>query len=132
MANDVLLSLGSGSDAFVFSVQGAAFDSLRRVSGFRWAKVDRPGRLPVRQSMGAEDDSITLVGSIVTERSGYGHLSALRALMAKGEPVFLCDSAGSAHGQWCIESVEETQTLHHSDGLPRRQAFSVKLSVYVG
>jgi phage protein U len=130
MADSVLLALGQEPDLFVFSVQGIAYDQLQRSSAWRWAKMPRLGRLPGRQSLGPEDDTIELSGSIITERSGYGNLTALRALMAKGEPQMLCDSLGNVHGRWCLESVQETQNAIHIDGLPRKQTFSLKLSVY--
>ena len=126
MADSVLMILGD----FVFSVQGAAYDSLQRSSAWRWAKMPRIGRLPGRQSLGPDDDTIELAGTIITERSGYGNLTTLRALMATGEPQILCDSLGNIHGKWCIENVQETQAALHLDGLPHKQTFSVRLSVY--
>ncbi len=126
MAESVLMILGN----FVFSVQGTAYDTLQRSSAWRWAKMPRVGRLPGRQSLGPDDDTIELGGTIITERSGYGNLTNLRSLMATGEPQILCDSMGNIHGKWCIESVQETQGALHLDGLPRKQTFSLKLSVY--
>jgi len=130
MADSILLALGEGKSQFVFSVLGTAYDQLQRSSAWRWAKMPRVGRLPARQSLGPEDDTIDLGGTIITERSGYGSLTNLRTLMARGEPVLLCDSLGNVHGKWCIESVQETQNAIHIDGLPRKQTFSLKLSVY--
>jgi hypothetical protein len=132
MADSVLLSLGQEPDLFIFSVMGAAYETLQRSSAWRWAKQPRLGRLPGRQSLGPDDDSIELAGTLITERSGYGSLTKLRALMAKGKPVLLCDSFGNVHGMWCLESVQETQSLPHIDGLPRKQTFTLRLSVYGG
>lgn len=128
--SDVMLSLGTEPDTFVFSVSGVGYDQLKRVSSYTWAKVNRVGRLPARQAVGPGDDTITLAGKIITERSGVGELSRLRSLMAKGEPVFLCDSFGAVHGKWCLESLSETQSHILGNGLPQKQTFSLKLSVY--
>jgi phage protein U len=131
MADSVLLAIcAGGSDLFLFSVLGASYDQLQRSSAWRWAKMPRIGRLPGRQSLGPDDDAIELQGTMITELSGYDNLTRLRALMAAGEPVMLSDSLGNIHGKWCIESVQETQNALHFDGLPRKQTFSVRLSVY--
>jgi uncharacterized protein len=130
MADSILLALSQGKNHFVFSVLGAAYDQLQRSCAWRWAKMPRVGRLPARQSLGPDDDTIELGGTIITERSGYGTLTDLRTLMAKGEPVLLCDSQGNIHGKWCMESLQETQTAIHIDGLPRKQTFLLRLSVY--
>jgi phage protein U len=130
MADSVLLILGEGKAAVLFSVNGVAYDGLQRSSAWRWAKMPRIGRLPGRQSLGPDDDTIELAGTIITERSGYGNLTTLRALMATGKPQRLCDSFGYVLGMWCIESVQETQSNLHIDGLPRKQTFSIRLAVY--
>jgi hypothetical protein len=130
MADSILLALSQGKTQFVFSVLGTAYDQLQRSSAWRWAKMPRVGRLPARQSLGPDDDTIELQGTIITERSGYGSLTDLRTLMASGEPVLLCDSLGNIHGKWCMESLQETQTAIHVDGLPRKQTFLLRLSVY--
>ena len=126
MSDQTLLAVGT----FVFSVKGPAYESLQRTSSWRWAKQARIGRLPGRQSLGPDDDTIELAGTIITERSGYGSLTELRKLMATGDPQLLCDSMGNVHGKWCIEAVTETQAPIHADGLPKKQSFSLKLSIY--
>lgn len=132
MADEIMLCLGEKPNDFVFLVSGTAYNQLKRSSSYSWAKVERFHQLPARQAVGPGDDSMTLSGKIVTERSGVGELSRLRALMAKGEPVQLCDSLGQVHGKWCLEQVDETQSKILSNGLPQLQTFSVKMSVYGG
>ncbi len=122
----ILLSIGSVQ----FAMAKTAYDRLTRSSGWRWAKVARIGRLPARQSLGPDDDSIELSGMIITERSGCDGVKQLRDLMSTGQPWPLIASSGHILGRWCIESVGETQSKLHSDGVPRKQTFSMKLSVY--
>jgi len=133
-ADSILLVLGNyklkPKDYFVFSVKGTSYDQLQRSSSWRWARQPRIGRLPGRQSLGPDDDTIELQGTIITERSGYGDLTRLRALMATGEPQILCDSLGNVYGKWCLESLQETQSDFHIEGLPGRQAFLLRMSVY--
>jgi len=130
MADSILLALSHEKNQFVFSVLGAAYDQLQRSSAWRWAKMPRVGRLPARQSLGPDDDTIELQGTIITERSGYGTLTDLRYMMQQGVPVMICDSTGNIHGKWCMESLQETQSAIHIDGLPRKQTFQLRLSVY--
>jgi phage protein U len=128
--NVVFMILGEGKEAVLFSVNGVAYESLQRSSAWRWAKMPRIGRLPGRQSLGPDDDAIELAGTIITERSGFDGVTRIRNLMATGKPQRLCDSFGYVLGMWCIESVQETQSNLHIDGLPRKQTFSVSLSIY--
>ncbi len=130
MADSVFMTIGEDPDIFIFSVLGTSYEQLQRSSSWRWAKMPRIGRLPGRQSLGPDDDTIELSGTIVTELAGYGNLNRLRKLIAAGKPQQICDSFGNIHGRWCLEGLSETQSALHGDGLPRKQTFSLKISVY--
>ncbi|MFA5688565.1 MAG: phage tail protein [Kiritimatiellales bacterium] len=125
-----LLIIGVAPNDFVFEVSGTTYNRLQRSSSWRWAKMPRARRLPARQSIGPDDDTIELSGTIITERSGYTSMNRLRELMGTGEPQLLCDSFGNVFDRWCIESVTETQTNLHENGLPRKQTFTMKMSIY--
>ena len=123
---EVMMQLGS----FSFSISTAAYDSLKRSTAYKWAAQHRFGKGPKRQFVGLSDDTITLDGTIYTERAGLDQLNQLRTLAAQGKPQILVDQYGYISGKWCIESVDETQSGFFKDGAPRKQQFSIKLTTY--
>jgi phage protein U len=126
MASEVMMQLGS----FAFTIATAAFDSLKRSTAYNWASQSRFGKGPFRQYVGKGDDSITLDGTIFTERAGLQQINNLRSLAGQEKPHVLVDQFGHNLGYWCIESIDETQTNFFADGSPRKQAFSMKLVAY--
>ena len=44
--------------------------------------------------------------------------------------MMLIDGTGRVHGNWVIESVEDTGTKHFKDGYPRAVTFTVALKKY--
>lgn len=123
---EVMMHLG----VFGFSISTAAYDSLKRSTSWNWGSQSRFGRSPSRQYVGKGDDSITIDGTIYTERVGLAQIESMRQLADTGEPQLLVDQYGYIAGKWCIESVDETQSGFFADGAPRKQAFSMKLSAY--
>ena len=45
-----------------------------------------------------------------------------------GKPYALVSGSGEVFGQYVIESLNETGTLHYQDGTPRRIAFDLQLT----
>lgn len=125
--SDVMLSLGE----YVFGIDTAAYESLNRVTRWRWASQERLSRSPARQYLGPGDDSITLPGVVYPQyRGGLEQLENMRVESDKGEALLLVDSRGNVRGHWCIESVEETQSVFHRDGTPKRIDFNLTLIAY--
>jgi phage protein U len=122
----VLLGLGD----YKFSISTAAYDSLSRSTSWRWPSQERAGRTPARQFTGKGDDTITLTGVIFAEQGGVGQVEALRKLADTGEPQILVDQLGYIRGKWCIETITETQSSFFSDGVARKQEFSIQMSAY--
>lgn len=120
-----------GLGTFRFSIDTAAFQSLRRVTEYRWPSQPRIGRTPARQYIGPGDDRQDLEGIIYPHfRGGAGQLDAMRQEAGKGEPLRLTDGNGNFHGYWVIERVEDGRTFLDEKGRPRRQEFRLALAFY--
>ncbi len=123
----VLMTLGN----FRFSLSTAAYQQLRRAVEYRWPVQDRAGRRPARQFTGIGDETIELEGAIYPYyRGGLEQIEAMRSLAGLGEPLMLTDGTGKVWGKFCILRIEETQTLFHGDGTPRKQEFRLGLGRY--
>jgi hypothetical protein len=128
MTDDIkMMTLGD----FRFSVNTAAYQQLRRTMEYRWPAQARAGRSDARQFTGVGSESFALSGVIYPHyRSGSKQLDTLRALAGKGLPQILTSGTGKAFGKFCIERVEETQTVFFSNGTFRKQEFSLTLTAY--
>ena len=123
----VMMRLGQ----FDFSLSTAAYQQFSRATAYRWQGQNRYGQLPAQQFTGYGDDTITLAGVIIPEFSGGLHqLDKLRAEADKGAPLPLIDGLGQLWWPWVIQSIEETQAVLLSNGLPRRLEFNLKLIRY--
>ncbi len=116
---------------FRFGVGTAAPQSLRRAAEYRWPAQERFGRASARQYTGPGGETLELEGVLYPHHAGgLGQVEAMRTLAGKGEPLRLTDGRGKAWGRWCIERVEETQTVFFADGTPRKIEFRLALARY--
>lgn len=121
---NVMMTLGQ----FSFELATAVFQELKRVTEYRWPKQERFGKAPVRQFVGLGDDSITLPGVIFPAwRGGRFQVDAMRAMAARGEPLFMVDGDGTVMGRWVIERIEETKSNFAAAGAPLKQEYSLSL-----
>lgn len=81
------------------------------------------GARAARQFVGVSDDTITLSGWIAPEltRTCWS-IASLPAMGDMGQPFALLAGTGEVFGQFVIENLSETGTLHKKDGTPRRAA----------
>lgn len=122
-----MLSLGG----YKFGTSTAAYETLSRVTEYRWPAQDRIGRHPVSQFTGAGADSITLPGTIFPHSAGgHGQIDAMRRIAGQGKPLLLVDGVGRVHGYWVIDRIEETQAFLADNGVPRKQEFRVSIHYY--
>lgn len=116
---------------FRFSLATAAFDEMSRSSGYDWKQIDRIGVAPALQFTGPAAETITMRGRIIPGfTGGVEQLAQMRALAGLGRPLFLVDGMGRVHGNWVIEAVNDTGTMHFSDGMPRIATFDLTLKKY--
>lgn len=126
----VMMALGD----FRFCVSTAAYQELQRKNEWRWPTVERIGAKPARQYVGPGDEKISLRGIIyphfVAQKQGLAQTAQMRAAADKGEPLLLVDGTGLVWGDYCILSLEETQTVFFSNGMPRKIEFTIELGAY--
>ncbi|RGE46135.1 oxidoreductase [Comamonas testosteroni] len=122
--NSTLMALGQ----FIFGLQTLAYEELKRSNSWRHPSNSRVGARPARQFVGVGDDQITLSGWVAPELIGtYASVAELRAMGDSGQAFALVAGTGEVFGQYVIESLNETGTLHYEDGTPRRIAFDLQL-----
>ncbi len=125
---DVMMMLGL---EYQFSLSSSAYQQLRRSTEYRWPVQERLRRRPARQFVGPGNDAIELSGTIYPHyRGGLRQMECMRAVAGQGEPLRLVDGRGISWGRWCIERIEETQTVFFRNGDPRRVEFHLSLSRY--
>lgn len=118
---------------FRFSLATAAYDELSRTSGYDWKEIERVGAAPALQYTGPKAETVTLRGRIIPGfTGGVEQVAQMRALAGLGRPLFMVDGMGRVHGNWVIESVADTGTLHFRDGYPRMVTFDLSLKKYDG
>lgn len=127
----VLQPLQPGAAPYYFNLDTAAFDQLRRQTRFRWAGQERLGRYSAQQAVSQGEEHITLSGAIFPGfKGGIGQLQALRSIGRQLQPLSLTTGYGEVLGNWCLTSVEETQTQLQAGGIPRKQGFSLEFVSY--
>lgn len=119
---------------YQFSLETAAFDTLQRSSEFRWAALNRIGRMPAQQFLGYGEDTIELQGTIYPHfRGGLGQLAAMREVAGQGEPlplIYAFENAGQYNGLWVIKSVRDARSVPIRNGAARKIEFTLCLTAY--
>lgn len=127
----IIQPLRPQAQPYYFNLDTAAFDELRRQTGFRWVGQERLTRSIAQQAVGLGDDKITLKGAIFpTFRGGLGQLQALRTIGRQLQPLNLTTGYGEVLGTWCLTRIEEDQSNLLAGGIPRKQGFSLEFVSY--
>lgn len=114
---------------FVFDVDTALFDKIRRERDWRNPRTDRFGARPAAQFAGPGEDRITLSGTLVPELVGdYYALETLAQMAAEGEAWPLIDGYGNVLGTFTIERLTEDKGNLLDLGEARRNDFTIELS----
>lgn len=123
----VMMQLGR----FKFSIATAAYQAFSHSTNYRWQAQERFGRLPAHQYTGPGEDSITLSGDIYPSFAGGLHqIESMRGEALKGQPMQMVDGLGYVWGRWVILSIEESKETFFSDGVARKQSFTLKIAQY--
>lgn len=117
-------------ESFYFNLSTAGYDTLRRQTSYNIAAQDRLTRRPALQAVSKGGESITVSGAIFTLKAGAGQLDKLRAIGFKMDPVMLTTGYGDALGEWYLTRIEEEQSAMFSDGMPRKQQFTLEFQRY--
>ncbi len=114
-----------------FSVNTAAYQSLKRQHAYRWQAQPRLQQKPLQQFIGLGEETLTLSGVIYPHFAGGLHqLDNMRAQAKRGKPLLLVDGLGFVWGLWVIQSISEEQTLLLANGQPCKQSFELSLVNY--
>lgn len=123
----MLMSLGM----FVFGLDTAPFETLKRTTSQRWSRAERVGRRAAQQNLGPGEDTITVDGTLVPELTGGPEtLDKLREMMAAGKAWVLTAGTGEVMGRWIVTQVEETRSKLLGNGYPRKLTFGLTLQAY--
>ncbi|MCK9506432.1 MAG: phage tail protein [Porticoccaceae bacterium] len=118
---------------FVFGLDTAAYQELKRQTAWRHSAQNRVGAPPVRQYLGQGDDTITLTGTLLPQfTGGQQNLDELRAMADEGAAWPLIEGSGYYYGLYVIESLGERKTHHLRDGTAQRIAFDLALAAVDG
>ncbi|RMO19017.1 hypothetical protein ALQ47_03112 [Pseudomonas cichorii] len=116
---------------YYFNLDTAAFDELRRQTGFRWAAQERLTRSIAQQAVGQGEDKLSLKGTIFPGfKGGLKQLDTLRSIGRNLQPLSLTTGYGEVLGNWCLLSVDEEQSNLLAGGIPRKQGFSLEFVSY--
>lgn len=120
----MLMALGQ----FVFSLDTLAYQELKRSNTWRHPSNSRVGARPARQFVGVGDETFALSGWIAPGQLGdYGSLDEMRAMGDSGQAFALVSGNGEVFGQFVLESLNETGTLHDRYGYPSKVTFDLQL-----
>lgn len=124
MANDVMLKVGR----YQFSLETAAYETLRREFAWRWAQQDVLDARPFQQYVGPGHVELSIRGYVTPHfKGGLGQVDAMRAEADSGEPVAVVDSLGTNWGDFAITMIVETRREIGPAGLPLRIEFKLTL-----
>ena len=128
---NVMLKLGE----FKFSVNTAAYKTLRKTSEYRWNRNERIGNDPALQYAGSGAKKISLNGIIYPHyKSGINQIDYIKNIAEKGKALLLTAAPkinqGIVLGKWVIKKVEETESLHIKGGFPQKIEFGISLEYY--
>lgn len=113
---------------FVFHLETLPYQELQRACKWRHASTSRVGKPPAHQFIGCDDETIQLSGVLLPEFAGSRlSLTMLSAMADTGKAWPLIQADGMLFGDYLIESIETTGTLHYQDGAPRRIDFRLGL-----
>jgi phage protein U len=122
----------------VFSIRGAAPETVENSTNYRWPTQNRLGRRPALQWVGIGEQNITFSGTIYPTFDPLGdgsivgirRIDEIRQLADQGLPLDLHDGLGHYYGRWCIRSIKETRSVLFNNSAPRKQDFTIELGRY--
>jgi uncharacterized protein len=124
---ETMMALGN----FRFSINSAAYQTLKRSAEYRWPSQARVGREPALQYTGPGSETVKLNGVLYPQfRGGLGQVEKIRNMAGNGIPLLLTDGGGNYWGKWCITRIEEEQSIFTGPGLPRKISFNLDLQAY--
>jgi phage protein U len=119
-----LASLGM----FVFELDTALFDAVRRRRGWRHSREARVGARDASQFAGPDDESIELPGCVMPAAIGsFSAIDTLVAMAETGETYQFIRGDGRVEGSFVITGLDTDAGYITIDGVPQRVDFTVSL-----
>lgn len=113
---------------FVFSLPTAAYQDLRRQTGWRHIATNRVGKRPVRQFLGPGYDSVQLSGTLLPQfTGGQASLDALRLMADEGNAWPLIEGTGYNYGVYVVTALSENKSKQMKDGASQKIDFRLTL-----
>ena len=124
-----MLALGD----FRFSVDTAAYQQLRKVASWRWAKKDTASGKPGLDYIGPDLQEVNMNGTIYPHyKGGLGQVSKMKIMGDSGTPQRLVNGLGNDLGLWVISRLQENQNQFCDWGVPLKIDFDLSLMEYPG
>lgn len=129
MAGPVVAALGP----FAFEAHGFGLTDISRSTDTGWASIQVAGGMNRLQWTGGDSDSLTITGVLFPQAfGGLASLTGLRATAEAGQPLMFVNLAGQIFGMYVVENISEERALLDRNGLPLRDAYTIKLKKYIG
>lgn len=130
MATSVMMNWGG----IKFSQLTRSYKKLDRTTAYRWAKVDRLGRMPAQQFVGEGEQTITLSGVVfgLYNNVGTRQLDELYTAAEAGKPALLQDGRGVVYGKFVLTNITEAHEKVMDTGAPRKQTYTLTFKRYGG
>ncbi len=116
---------------FRFSLQTAAYQSLKRTAEYHWPSQARVGREEALQFTGPSSETMQLAGVVYPHfKGGLGQVDTMRKIAGQGKLLPLTDGLGNYWGKWCITRIDEEQSNFAGSGIPKKIGFNLSLQAY--
>lgn len=126
----LLVLTSQSGESYYFNLSTAGYDTLRRQTSYNVSAQSRLTRSDALQAVSRGGETITVSGAIFTKKSGAGQLDRLRSIGYAMTPINLTTGYGETLGQWYLTRIEEEQTGLFTDGMPRKQQFTLEFQRY--
>ncbi|MXF04482.1 phage tail protein [Escherichia coli] len=113
---------------FIFALATTPYQEFARENSWRHAKAERVGLSPRYQFLGADEEPVTLNGTLYPEITGGDvSLAVLRAMGYSGLPWPLIEGTGAVLGMFVITGLKQTRTAFCVDGKAMKIDFTLTL-----
>ena len=124
---ETMMALGE----FRFSIQTAAYQTLRQNHQYRWESLARLHTRPALQFLGVGEESMELVGTIYPHfQGGLAQIKTLTESASNGDAMTLVDGEGLVWGKWVVRQVSEEHSYFLPSGQPLKMTFTLTLLRY--
>jgi len=112
---------------FAFNLSTRDFDHLTRTLNFTFAEIQKAQDYEGSQSVGKDNEEISISGSITTIRGGLRPLADLEIIAKKKEAVPFVMGYGDILGDFKITKISEDRSVFLEDGKSVMVEFSIDL-----